>query len=382
MGGGLTTVTAAAPPARRLARRPGSRGRLAAVLAIVLNRRFERPTRRREVPMAQQQQQAQPAPPLGASATTVEGEQLSLAEMSRIMDVATTLRKERALVEHQLNIDEVKAELRRRLLEAAEITGDSITAAEVDAAVDQYYDRLHTFEEPPLSVASLLAHLYVRRAAIAKWAIAIGIAATLFWGMFLAGLFPGERRERLLSERQFARVEQLVQQIESVSTDPAADAKLARLQAAAGASRDERDAQGVAEAADRMRRLAAALNAEYVLEIPSRAEQESAFPMDYTDESGTRRSGYYVIVRAAGPQGEPVEQPIRDRQRDAVETVSRWAEQVPEDVYNRLRDDKQSDGLLDERIFGRKQRGKIDLDVQLPNAQGDPLERGGQLTQW
>ena len=47
------------------------------------------------------------------------GERLTLAEMSRIMDVASELRKEQALVEQQLNIDEIKVKLRERLLEAA-----------------------------------------------------------------------------------------------------------------------------------------------------------------------------------------------------------------------------------------------------------------------
>ena len=37
------------------------------------------------------------------------GERLSLEEMTRIMDVATTLRKERAIVDQQLNIDQIKA---------------------------------------------------------------------------------------------------------------------------------------------------------------------------------------------------------------------------------------------------------------------------------
>ena len=145
---------------------------------------------------AQQQQQVAPQPietddrsgevDVSAAQEAIEslpeGERLTLEEMSRIMDVAVALRKERALVEHQLNIDEVKVELRRRLMEAARVSGDPVTEAEIDAAVDHYYDRMHVFEEPPLSVEKILANLYVRRTAIATWLV--GLAAGV--GVYLA----------------------------------------------------------------------------------------------------------------------------------------------------------------------------------------------------
>ena len=134
--------------------------------------------------MAQAVQQ-QPAPEtIDQIAALPEGEQLTLDEMSRIMDVATTLRRERARVEHQLNFDEVKSELRRRLLEAAKISGDAVTADEIDVAIDQYYDRLHTFQEPPLSFRTLLAHLYVRRTAIVAWAVGLAAAGAAILTLF------------------------------------------------------------------------------------------------------------------------------------------------------------------------------------------------------
>ena len=56
-------------------------------------------------------------------------EQLSLPELIRIMDVATELRKGQEVVEEQLNIDQIKVRLRERLLEAAKISGEPITAS-------------------------------------------------------------------------------------------------------------------------------------------------------------------------------------------------------------------------------------------------------------
>jgi len=130
------------------------------------------------------------APPESAdesvSATIITSEapqaapqQLSIEQTLRIMDVATMLRKEQAIVEQQLNIEETKAMLRERLLEAAKVTGERLTEEQVDIAIEHYYDKLHVFEAPKWSVSLALAHLYVLRTDIIKWTVAIGATAGL-----------------------------------------------------------------------------------------------------------------------------------------------------------------------------------------------------------
>jgi len=119
-----------------------------------------------------------------ADGATATPQQLSLEQTLRIMDVATTLRKEQALVEQQLNIEETKAMLRERLLEAAKITGERLTEQQVDIAIEHYYDKLHVFEQPAWSAGLVMAHLYVMRGTIVKWTVAIGATAGLlswFW---------------------------------------------------------------------------------------------------------------------------------------------------------------------------------------------------------
>lgn len=110
-------------------------------------------------------------------------EQLSLPELIRIMDVATELRKEQEVVEEQLEIDQIKVRLRERLLEAAKVAGEPVTAEQIDAAIEDYYDKLHSFEEPKWSLSVMLAHFYVRRATIIKWVVAIGALAAAAWGL-------------------------------------------------------------------------------------------------------------------------------------------------------------------------------------------------------
>lgn len=119
------------------------------------------------------------------------------------MDVAATLRKERALVDAQLNIQQIKAALRERLLEGAKISGDPVTAAEIDAAVEQYYSQLHEFRDPPASFAKFVAHVWVLRATLIKAAIAAVAATGMLWSvlalMLLLALFPREVKPPIVS---------------------------------------------------------------------------------------------------------------------------------------------------------------------------------------
>lgn len=130
-----------------------------------------------------QQQAPPPEQRDDADLSAVKPEQLSLPELIRIMDVASELRKEQEIVEEQLNFDQIKVRLRERLLEAAKVSGEPITAQQIDAAIDDYYDKLHSFEEPKWSWQVMLAHLYVHRITIVKWTVAIGAVVALWWGL-------------------------------------------------------------------------------------------------------------------------------------------------------------------------------------------------------
>lgn len=135
-----------------------------------------------------QQQQAPPA--IETAAEVPADAELSLAQMSRIMDVAVALRRERTLAERELNRDETRRLLREKLREAAAVSGGTLTDAEIEAAILHYYDRLHAFAEPAGSWQTFLAHLYVRRTQIAIAVTAIG-AALLAWSFFSLAIWIG-----------------------------------------------------------------------------------------------------------------------------------------------------------------------------------------------
>ncbi len=113
------------------------------------------------------------------------GEDLSLNEMLRVMDVARELRRNRELAEEMFRRDEVRTQLRDKLMRSAQLAGDRVTSAEIDAAIDHYLKNLHTYSDPPPSLKRKLAHAWVYRRAIATSVLvaAAGLAG-MWWMVF------------------------------------------------------------------------------------------------------------------------------------------------------------------------------------------------------
>ena len=105
---------------------------------------------------------------------------LTLVETLRVLEVARGLRQEREMAEVALARDEVRTLMRKRLMDAAVITGDKITESDVDAAIEQYFATQHTYQDPPMSFGVLLAHVWIRR-----YSLSIIISLILFvWMVF------------------------------------------------------------------------------------------------------------------------------------------------------------------------------------------------------
>ena len=77
-------------------------------------------------------------------------------------------------------------------MEAAKVSGDPVTEEEIAVAVEQYYDRLHEFREPPANFTTFLAHAWVRRGPIFKVLAAAVAAVVVIWGLLAAGILPGK----------------------------------------------------------------------------------------------------------------------------------------------------------------------------------------------
>ncbi len=98
-----------------------------------------------------------------SSGYEVVAPELTLSETLRVLEVARGMQQERAEAEVALARSEIREVMRKRLIDAAAITGDRITEADIDAAIDQYFSTQHAYRDPPMSAAVFFAHLYIRR---------------------------------------------------------------------------------------------------------------------------------------------------------------------------------------------------------------------------
>ncbi|MEM9586391.1 MAG: DUF6384 family protein [Planctomycetota bacterium] len=120
-----------------------------------------------------------------SDAMRMPGQDLTLKETLRVMDVAREMRERRETAEQMFRRDDLRTQLRDKLLRTARLSGDTVTEAEIDAAISQYMETLHTYQEPEAGFQSFLAHCWVwRRRILAGTLIA---AAAIAGILFLAG---------------------------------------------------------------------------------------------------------------------------------------------------------------------------------------------------
>ncbi|MEM6979146.1 MAG: DUF6384 family protein, partial [Planctomycetota bacterium] len=95
------------------------------------------------------------------------GEDLTIAESLRVMDVARELRDRRVTAEEMFRQENVRIELREKLLATARLSGDDVSEAEIDLAIEQHLANLHTYTPPASGVKNFIAHCWIWRDRIA-----------------------------------------------------------------------------------------------------------------------------------------------------------------------------------------------------------------------
>lgn len=117
------------------------------------------------------------------SQVELPGHELTLQETLRVMDVAREMRDQRQLAEEMFRRDDIRTALRDKLVRTARLSGDDVTEAEIDAAIEQYMDTLHVYHDPPSGLKRFVAHCWVWRDRIA-WSMAGLAAAAGGWWLF------------------------------------------------------------------------------------------------------------------------------------------------------------------------------------------------------
>ena len=307
------------------------------------------------------------------------GEDLSLNEMLRVMDVARELNRDRNVAEEMFRRDDVRVQLREKLMRSAQLAGDRVTESEVDAAIERYFATLHTYEDPKPGLKTTLAHFWVWRkriaAGIAAIAITLGGSYYLFFSTD-APLSPTAQSNRAIAAEQ-ETASALVQRISALTNDPAVLKQAQSLQKELNTARAE-DVTTAIAAREKLAEMVDQLSSNYEVHVVSEPGQASAIERGKDDLN----SNYYIIVEARGAAGKVIPNRIRNVETGRVEIVTKWAEQVPKGVYQRLKVDKTSDGVLNETLFSTKTRGEMEPQINIVGSSGTPITSGSQLTRW
>ena len=111
------------------------------------------------------------------------GQNLTIQETLRVMDVARELRDQRQRAEEMFRRDDIRIALRQKLMRTAKMSGDDVTEAEIDAAIDQYMETVHTYQDPKGGLKRFAAYCWVWRDRI-LWSMAGLAAAGGLWYFF------------------------------------------------------------------------------------------------------------------------------------------------------------------------------------------------------
>lgn len=112
------------------------------------------------------------------------GQNLTLQETLRVMDVAREMRDQRQQAEEMFRRDEIRIALREKLMRTARMSGDDVTEAEIDAAISQYMATLHTFKPAESGFKNFVAHCWIWRDRILYSTVGLAAAAGGLWYFF------------------------------------------------------------------------------------------------------------------------------------------------------------------------------------------------------
>ncbi|WP_075214051.1 DUF6384 family protein [Mongoliimonas terrestris] len=314
------------------------------------------------------------APTADAAGTASEGK---LDELMLAMDVVDTLRHQDGLVAKELGQDTRDAALKARLRQIYEAQGLAVTDRILDEGIRALRESRFTYDPPKPSFALTLAKAWVNRRKVAG---AVLVLVLLVGGV--AG-WQAWRTEANQAAAEAARVEIAETLPQAIGTAEAlllAEARDERARTtAAAAIADARaalargDAPATRAALQAVEALRQRLVQTYAVRIVSRPGESSG--VWRVPDVNTNARNYYLVVEAIGPDGRPLALPVTSEEDGSTATVPVWGIRVSEATFDRVRRDKQADGIVDDDLVGEKPRGSLDVVYSMPVL-------GGAITDW
>ncbi len=294
------------------------------------------------------------------------------------MDVVDTLRHDRKLVERELNDEARRADLIDRLREIYRSQGIEVSDELLAEGVRALEEDRFTYKPPnPEALTTRLARLYVTRWDWGKWVVGIVAGILLIWAV---NYIAYERPKALQEAAQASELAKLPETLKGLAADIRAEANdplvadRADATALAGANAARAgDFADASAARENLSRTLATLRETYSIRIVNRPGEVSG--LWRIPDANPDSYNFYVVVEAVGANGQVLSQDILNEETGKRDRVKAWAQRVDRQVLVDVKADKDDDGIIQNNIAGRKQRGRLEPDWSIP-------VRGGAITRW
>ncbi len=301
-----------------------------------------------------------------SGAATAPPPSARLDEVMLAMDVVDTLRHQQDLVDQELAAGDRDAAMMDRLRSIYASQGLEVPDHVLAAGVAALREDRFTYVAPADSVAVRLARLYVHRGRWAKVLLGLVVVGALAWLGYRAAIVAPLERVSAEVDGSYARVVDVARVDEAQARASVAYADAQRALATG-------DVAGARDAAAALAELQAELELRYDLEIVTGPNQTTG--VWRVPDVNPEARNFYLIVEAIGPDGQRLTRPIRSEETGEVELVRRWGLRVDEATFERVAADKGDDGIVQNRLFGVKRAGELEVDYRFPTT-------GEAITSW
>jgi hypothetical protein len=286
------------------------------------------------------------------------------------MDVVDTLRHRELMLAREVTADERDEDLLERLRDIYRGQGIQVSDEILAQGVKALREERFVYRPPPATFGRSLAYLYVTRGRWGKWAggllVLVAVAAVSFQ-LFVRG--PELRMVRELP----ADLQGAYQGV-TISTQDAGVLGDARgLLTAGEAALADGDYAAARTAVADLRGMSTQLQQQYEIRIVSRPGVRSGTTR--VPDENRFAENFYVIVEAVTPDGRALTLPITSEEDGRMRRVALWGLRVDEATYERVRADKQNDGIVNDALVGAKRRGVLEPEYTIQTT-------GGAITEW
>ncbi len=277
-----------------------------------------------------------------------------LEDLMVAMDVVDTLRHREKLIDRELDADARHERMIEELRDIYQRQGIEVTDAMLAEGVSALEEDRFAYSPTPNSFSSKLATLYISRGKWLKpllWAIGILFA---IWCLFYITV---TRPENALHAALPVSLEQRYTSVVDLATDEKIhwQADQIRQKGKLALSREQYDE--AESAVSKLDVMLVQLDSVYEVRIISRPGEKSGIWR--VPESNRQARNYYLIVEAVDSEGNTLSLPMMSEEEGKSHVVNKWGLRVNNAVFQSVAEDKQDDGIIQQRVVGQKRRGQL-----------------------